>query len=47
LFKQFADAYRGKPVTIPTTPLPPPPAERTDASTWQWLLNWMGWKKVK
>jgi len=44
VFKRFAEAYRGKPVVIPTSPLPPPPSERTDESTWRWLLDWMGEK---
>jgi endo-1,4-beta-mannosidase len=43
MFKQFADAYRGKPVTLPSTPLPPPPAQRNNEATWRWLLDWMGW----
>jgi len=42
VFKQIADAYRGKPVSIPTTPLPPPPVERGEQATWRWLLDWMG-----
>ena len=41
MFKQIAEAFRNKPVTLPTTPLPPPPQERNAAATWQWLLNWM------
>jgi hypothetical protein len=42
VFKQIADAYRGKPVIIPATPLPSPPVERNDWATWRWLLDWMG-----
>ncbi len=41
VFKQFADAYRGKPVVIPTNPLPQPPVERNEQATWRWLLEWM------
>lgn len=41
VFKQIADAYRGKPVFIPATPLPPRPVERNDQSAWRWLLGWM------
>jgi hypothetical protein len=41
LFKQIAEAYRGKPVVFPTTHLPPPPQERGDAATWRWPLDWM------
>lgn len=44
MFKRLADAYRGKPVQIPATPLPPPPARRTMDTTWRWLLDWMGRK---
>lgn len=42
MFKRLADEFRGKPVVIPTTPLPPPPTVRSDAATWAWLLAWMG-----
>jgi endo-1,4-beta-mannosidase len=45
MFREIAASYRGKPVAIPTTPLPPPPAERNSAATWRWLLDWMGWQK--
>jgi len=45
VFKKLADTYRGKPVIIPSRPLPPPPSQRTDEATWQWLLEWMDWKK--
>ncbi len=41
LFKQIADAYRGQPVSIPATILPPPPVERSEQGTWRWLLDWM------
>ena len=44
IFQRLADAYRGKPVKIPTAALPPPPANRTKDATWRWLLDWMGWK---
>jgi hypothetical protein len=44
MFKQLADNYRGKLVSIPKAPLPPPPVEHTREATWQWLLDWMGWK---
>lgn len=44
MFRELAQAYRGKPVTFPTQAPPPPPTEITDENTWQWLLNWMGWK---
>jgi endo-1,4-beta-mannosidase len=44
VFKQLADAYRGKPVTIPAAELPPPPAERNLNTTWKWMLDYLGWK---
>ena len=44
VFKELADAYRGKPVRFPTASVPAPPAERTQDGTWRWLLDWMGWK---
>jgi endo-1,4-beta-mannosidase len=45
IFKQLADSYRGKPVIFPTTSLPPPPPEpHTEARTWQWINDWLGWK---
>lgn len=44
MFKQLADAYRGKPVVFPKRSLPPPPAEQTVEGTWRWLLDWMGWR---
>ena len=45
MFKRLADAYRGKPVVIPSQALPPPPAQRNNEATWRWLLEWMGVKK--
>lgn len=42
MFRQLADAYRGRPVVIPNKPLPPPPTERSEATTWKWLLDWIG-----
>ena len=44
MFKQLADAYRGKPVVFSTQPLPPPPVNRTQEITWRWMLDWMAWK---
>lgn len=44
VFKQLAEAYRGKAVKFPTRPLPPPPTRRTHDGTWRWMLNWLGWK---
>jgi endo-1,4-beta-mannosidase len=44
VFKQLADAYRGKPVVIPSGALPAPPVERTDDITWQWMLDYLHWK---
>jgi endo-1,4-beta-mannosidase len=47
MFKQLADAYRGKAVAFPTQALPAPPVHRDHEITWRWMLNWMGWKAVK
>jgi hypothetical protein len=44
VFRQLAEAYRGKPVVFPKGAPPAPPRERTDEGTWAWLLDWMGWK---
>jgi endo-1,4-beta-mannosidase len=44
VFKQLADAYRGKPVVFPTQPPPPPPVHRHHDVTWRWMLDWMEWK---
>lgn len=44
VFKQLADAYRGKPVVFPTQPPPPPPVHRDHDVTWRWMLDWMEWK---
>jgi hypothetical protein len=45
VFKQLADSYRGKPVVFPTVSLPsPPPEPHSEANTWQWINNWLGWK---
>jgi endo-1,4-beta-mannosidase len=44
VFQQLAAAYRGKPVNFPSASLPPPPTDRTHDGTWQWILNWLGWK---
>jgi len=24
--------------------LPPPPVKRDHEASWQWMLDWMGWK---
>lgn len=44
MFQQLVRAYGGKPVTLPKTSPPAPPTHPTDDNTWQWLLDWMGWK---
>ncbi|HEY6489068.1 MAG: cellulase family glycosylhydrolase [Terracidiphilus sp.] len=44
VFKQLAETYRGKPVAYSKKSLPAPPTERTQDATWQWVLDWMGWK---
>ena len=41
VFKELAQAYRGKAVSIPQTSLPPAPQQRTEDTVWQWLLDWM------
>jgi endo-1,4-beta-mannosidase len=46
VFKQLADAYRGKTVRFPTGPLPAPPVHRDHEVTWKWMLDWMGWKGI-
>ena len=44
VFKQLAETYRGKPVDFPKAGLPAPPAQRTQDATWQWILDWLGWR---
>lgn len=44
VFKQLAEAYRGKPVVYPKANVPAPPADKTIDGTWRWLMDWMGWK---
>ncbi|MFZ0743987.1 MAG: hypothetical protein WAM85_06255 [Terracidiphilus sp.] len=46
VFKQLADAYRGKPVVFPKSNLPPPPTDRTQDGTWMWILDWLGWRPL-
>ncbi len=41
MFRQLADAYRGKSVVFSERPLPPPPGHRTDDATWKWMLQWL------
>ncbi len=45
VFKQLAEAYRGKAVTYPAASVPAPPQEQTLAGTWAWINEWLGWKK--
>jgi endo-1,4-beta-mannosidase len=45
VFKQLAQAYRGKPVVFPKSNLPAPPSDRTQDGTWQWILDWLGWRR--
>ncbi len=44
VFRQLAETYRGKPAVFPKGAVEDPPRERTQAATWRWLLDWMGWK---
>ncbi len=44
VFKQLAEAYRGKAVVYPKGSVPEPPRVRTMDGTWKWLLDWMSWK---
>jgi endo-1,4-beta-mannosidase len=44
VFKQLAETYRGKSVVFPTAALPPPPSPHTLDNSWQWILDWLGWK---
>lgn len=44
VFKRLADAYRRKPVSYPSGLLVPLPARPTHDTTWQWMLDRMGWK---
>lgn len=44
VFKQLADACRGKRVLLPSAAPPPPPQERTMDATWKWILDVQGVK---
>lgn len=44
IFRQLADAYRGKPVVFPGSAPAPPPEPQTSDNTWKWLLDELGWK---
>ena len=44
VFKQLADAYRGKPVKFPSAAPPPPPTVQNLDQTWKWLLDYLEWK---
>jgi endo-1,4-beta-mannosidase len=44
VFKQLADAYRGKPVVFPKASLPEPPVAHTLDGTWHWILDWLNWR---
>jgi endo-1,4-beta-mannosidase len=46
VFKQLADAYRGKPVVVSSVALAPPPANHNFDATWKWLLNYLEWKPI-
>jgi endo-1,4-beta-mannosidase len=44
VFKQLAEAYRGRKFKFPASSLPAPPVHRNQEVTWRWMLDWMGWK---
>jgi endo-1,4-beta-mannosidase len=44
VFKELAQAYRGKPVNVSSTMPKAPPADQTMDGTWKWLLDNLGWK---
>jgi endo-1,4-beta-mannosidase len=44
VFKELAESYGGKPVVFPTAALPEPPSRATQDGTWQWVLDWLGWR---
>jgi endo-1,4-beta-mannosidase len=44
VFKQLADAYRGKRVSFPTASIAAPPVKQSMEGTWRWLLDYLGWK---
>lgn len=44
VFKQFADAYRSKPISFPKLVVAPPPSIQTMEHTWKWLLDYLEWK---
>jgi hypothetical protein len=44
VFRKLAYSYRGKPVAIPAISIPQPPTDHTQAGTWRWILDWLGWK---
>jgi hypothetical protein len=43
IFKQLAEAHRGKPVRSADA-TPPPPAEHSTSATWKWILDYLEWK---
>lgn len=44
VFRQLADAYRGKPVAFPSAVPMPAPTPQDFGSTWTWMLDYLGWK---
>jgi endo-1,4-beta-mannosidase len=45
VFKELAEAYRGKLVISPAKEIPPPPDALNDQATWAWLLEYLEWKQ--
>ena len=46
VFKQLAEAHRGRAVNFPAQSPPPPPVNRNPDVTWRRMLDWMGWKPI-